>query len=88
MATQALAVNGAKVYIVGRTSEKLDTVGKTHGQNTAGEIIPIAADITSKSYISKLVKEIESRERCLCILINNAGISGSTLQTEAKTAKK
>lgn len=26
MATQALAVNGAKVYITGRTSEKLDRV--------------------------------------------------------------
>ena len=88
MATQALAVNGAKVYIVGRTSEKLDTVVKTYGQNIAGEIISITADITSKSEISKLVKEIESREKCLCILINNAGISGSTLQTEAKSAEE
>ena len=88
MATQALAVNGAKVYIVGRTSEKLDTVVKTYGQNIAGEIISITADITSKSEISKLVKEIESREKCLCILINNAGFSGSTLQTEAKSAEE
>jgi NADP-dependent 3-hydroxy acid dehydrogenase YdfG len=68
MATQALAVNGAKVYIVGRTEEKLETVVQTHGQGIAGEIIPITADITSKSEIAKLVKEIESREKCLCIL--------------------
>jgi NAD(P)-dependent dehydrogenase (short-subunit alcohol dehydrogenase family) len=88
MATQALAVNGAKVYIVGRTEEKLETVVKTHGQGIAGEIIPITADITSKSEIVKLVKEIESRERCLCILINNAGISGNSQQTEAKTAEE
>jgi NAD(P)-dependent dehydrogenase (short-subunit alcohol dehydrogenase family) len=73
MATQALAVNGARVYIVGRTEEKLETVVKTHGQGIAGEIIPITADITSKSEIARLVKEIESREKCLCILINNAG---------------
>lgn len=86
MATQALAVNGAKVYIVGRTEEKLQNVVKTHGQGIAGEIIPITADITSKSEIAKLVKEIESREKCLCILINNAGIAGNTQQTEAKTA--
>jgi NAD(P)-dependent dehydrogenase (short-subunit alcohol dehydrogenase family) len=86
MATQALAVNGAKVYIVGRTEEKLRNVVKTHWQGIAGEIIPITADITSKSEIAKLVKEIESREKCLCILINNAGIAGNTQQTEAKTA--
>jgi short-subunit dehydrogenase len=73
MATQALAINGARVYIVGRTEEKLETVVKTHGQGIAGEIIPITADITSKSEIARLVKEIESREKCLCILINNAG---------------
>jgi len=88
MATQALAVNGAKVYIVGRTEEKLENVVKTHGQGIAGEIIPITADITSKSEIAKLVKEIESREKCLCILINNAGISGNKQQTEAKTAEE
>ncbi|KFY21558.1 hypothetical protein V493_07295 [Pseudogymnoascus sp. VKM F-4281 (FW-2241)] len=87
MATQALAINGAKVYIVGRTGEKLDKVVKAHGQNIAGEIIPITADITSKSDIARLVKEIESREKCLCILINNAGVSGNTLETEAKTAE-
>ncbi|KAH6673486.1 hypothetical protein B0J14DRAFT_480895 [Halenospora varia] len=88
MATQALAVNGAKVYIVGRTEEKLETVVKTHGQNIAGEIIPIVADITQKSEIARLVKEIESKESRLCILINNAGIAGNTQQTEAKTAEE
>jgi len=88
MATQALAVNGAKVYIVGRTEEKLENVVKSHGQNIAGEIIPITADITSKAEIAKLVKEIETKEGRLCILINNAGIAGNTQQTEAKTAEE
>ncbi|KAI9054892.1 hypothetical protein LZ554_002036 [Drepanopeziza brunnea f. sp. 'monogermtubi'] len=88
MATQALAVNGAKVYIVGRTKEKLESVVKNHGQNIAGEIIPLTADVTSKSEIAKLVKEIESREKGLDILINNAGIAGNTQQTEAKTAEE
>lgn len=88
MATQALAVNGAKVYIVGRTQEKLDTVVKTHGQNISGSIIPLVADISNKEEIARLVKEIESREKCLCILINNAGIAGNKQQTEAKTAEE
>ncbi|KAH8597245.1 hypothetical protein B0O99DRAFT_685157 [Bisporella sp. PMI_857] len=88
MATQALAVSGARVYIVSRTQEKLDALVKFHGQGIAGKIIPIIADVTQKSEISRLVKEIESREHCLCILINNAGISGNTQQTEAKTAEE
>ena len=88
MCTQALAVNGAKVYITGRTEEKLENVVKTHGQDIEGEIIPITADITKKEEITKLIKEIELKERCLCILINNAGIAGNTQQTEAKTAEE
>jgi NAD(P)-dependent dehydrogenase (short-subunit alcohol dehydrogenase family) len=88
MATQALAVNGAKVYIVGRTEEKLERVVEKHGQNIAGQIIPLTADIRHKSEIARLVKEIESREKCLCVLINNAGVSGSTQQVESKTAEE
>ncbi|KAJ6561673.1 hypothetical protein B0H19DRAFT_1209954 [Mycena capillaripes] len=52
VATQALAVNGAKVYIVGRTIEKLDA------------IIPLVGDVTQKDGVKKLVNEIESREKC------------------------
>jgi NAD(P)-dependent dehydrogenase (short-subunit alcohol dehydrogenase family) len=57
MATQALAVNGAKVYIVGRTAEKLERVAETYGKDISGQIIPITADVTSKSDIAKLVKK-------------------------------
>ncbi|TQS34866.1 hypothetical protein Golomagni_04735 [Golovinomyces magnicellulatus] len=88
MATQALAVNGARVYIVGRTEEKLDAVVKSHGQDISGEIIPIVADISQKSEIKRLVNEIESREKCLNVLINNAGISGNTQDPTAKTAEE
>lgn len=78
MCAQALAVNGARVYIVGRSQDRLDAAVKSHGQNIAGELIPIVADITKKSDLEKLVKEIESKEKCLCILVNNAGISGTS----------
>ncbi|KAI6245100.1 Short-chain dehydrogenase/reductase VdtF [Erysiphe necator] len=88
MATQALAVNGAKVYIVGRTEEKLSAVVQSHGHDIAGEIIPITADITQKSEIARLVKEIESKEDCLCVLINNAGISGQKQEASAETAEE
>ena len=86
MAAQALAVNGAKVYIVGRTAEKLDNVVKTYGQDIEGEIIALQGDVTKKDDIKRLVEEIESREQCLCILINNAGISSESLTTEVHSA--
>lgn len=90
MATQALAVNGAKVYIVGRTGSKLGKVRDIYGQDIPGEIIPITADITSKSDIKKLVEQISAKESHLDILINNAGVELNTQQTEAEsgTAKE
>jgi NAD(P)-dependent dehydrogenase (short-subunit alcohol dehydrogenase family) len=88
MIVQALAINGAKVYITGRTEEKLDKVAEIYGKDIAGQIIPIAADIGQKSEIARLVKEIESKEKCLCILVNNAGISKATHTTsESKNAE-
>jgi NAD(P)-dependent dehydrogenase (short-subunit alcohol dehydrogenase family) len=75
MATQALAVNGAKVYIVGRTEEKLERVAELYGQNIPGQIIPLTTDVRKKDAIAQLVKDFESRENQLSILINNAGIS-------------
>ena len=46
MAVQALAVNGAKVYIVGRTDDKLERVAETHGKGISGQIIPLVADVS------------------------------------------
>ncbi|KJZ73405.1 hypothetical protein HIM_07199 [Hirsutella minnesotensis 3608] len=88
MTAQTLSANGAKVYVVGRTKEKLDTVAKAHSKDGTGEIIPIQADINSKEGVKALVGEIKSREKCLCILVNNAGVSGESFAvTENKTAE-
>lgn len=48
MITQTLAVNGAKVYIVGRTEEKLEKVVEVHGKDIAGQIIPIVGNVATK----------------------------------------
>ncbi|KAI1496310.1 hypothetical protein F5X99DRAFT_75757 [Biscogniauxia marginata] len=87
MATQALVANGAKVYITGRTKEKLDRVAEKYSQGN-DSIVPLQCDMSDKTQIHNLVKEVSSREKCLCILINNAGISGNTFQTEAKSASE
>ncbi|KAK6364585.1 hypothetical protein LTS17_012058 [Exophiala oligosperma] len=88
MATQALATNGARVYIVGRTEEKLQRVADIYGKDIPGEIIPLTCDVSKKDEIKRLVADISSRERCLCILFNNAGISLNTQQTEARSAEE
>ncbi|KAL1618274.1 hypothetical protein SLS56_010604 [Neofusicoccum ribis] len=86
MATVILAANGAKVYIVGRTKEKLDKVVKVYGHGISGEIIPLVCDVTNKDGVEWLVKEIESREKCLCILIN-AGISAGKTTLDGENAE-
>ena len=91
MISQALAVNGAKVYICGRTEEKLDTVAKTFNHGISGEIIPITCDVSKKDQIANLYDQISSKEKYLDILVNNAGIAstvGTTFQTEASSAEE
>lgn len=87
MITQALVANGAKVYITGRTREKLDRVVEQYSEGK-DSIIPLTCDVGNKDDIANLVKEISSRESCLCILVNNAGINTSTVSTEAKSAEE
>lgn len=87
MATQALAANGAKVYITGRRFEVLENAAKAHTPNMGGEIIPIGpCDITKKEDIESLVSRISKKEKYLNILVNNAGISGPKNPPDAEKA--
>lgn len=89
MATQALAVNGAKVYITGRTGEKLDRVVETYSRGIPGQIIAVPGDITSKESIQQLVERISSSEGGkLHILINNAGVSSQPQNTDLEDPEK
>jgi NADP-dependent 3-hydroxy acid dehydrogenase YdfG len=63
MVTQALVNNGAKVYITGRTQEKLDRVVESHGKSAAGEIIPLTADVSDKESIKNLYAEFSKHEQ-------------------------
>jgi NADP-dependent 3-hydroxy acid dehydrogenase YdfG len=51
MIVQTLAVNGAKVYIVGRTEEKLEKVAEQYGKDIPGQIIPIVGDVADKESV-------------------------------------
>lgn len=75
MITQALATNGATVYITGRRQEALDKVVSEYG-STSGKIIAVPGDITSKDECLRLAKEIEGKEpNGIHLLVNNAGIA-------------
>jgi len=87
MVTQALVNNGVKVYITGRTQEKLDRVVESHGKSAAGEIIPLTADVSDKESIKNLYAEFSKHEQHLDILVNNAGISTGSTNTEAGSAE-
>lgn len=63
-------------------------MAQTYGKNIEGEIIPITADVSKKDEIKKLYDEISSKEKCLCILVNNAGIALESFETEAKSAEE
>ncbi|OBW67596.1 NAD(P)-binding protein [Aureobasidium pullulans] len=86
MATQALAANGAKVYIVGRNVDKLKTASKEH-EPDHGEIIPIGdVDVTNKDDLEKLVQEIQKKEKCIHLLVANAGVPGPKAEPDKSDA--
>lgn len=75
MITQALATNGATVYITGRRKEALEKVVSEYG-STQGKIVAVPGDITSKDECLRLAKEIEQQEpNGIHLLVNNAGIA-------------
>lgn len=69
MATQALAANGAKVYICGRRKEALDRVVEVYSPQVEGQIIALPGDVTNKDDIKRLAEEIKQREGGLHILV-------------------
>ncbi|KAH9223704.1 hypothetical protein DL95DRAFT_352512 [Leptodontidium sp. 2 PMI_412] len=88
MVTQALAANGAKVYITGRRMDTLENAAKTHKPSSmGGQIIPIGpCDVTKKEDLENLVKEISKKEKYINVLVCNAGISGPKAEPESEKA--
>ncbi|KAI1259725.1 hypothetical protein F5Y18DRAFT_433034 [Xylariaceae sp. FL1019] len=78
--TQALAANGAKVYITGRRAKVLESSAKIHGSaeklgESGGSIVPLVMDVNDKESIKNAVTRItELEEGGVNILVNNAGV--------------
>jgi len=85
MCSQALAANGAKVYITGRRTEALENAAKSHDpeHDGSGSIIPIGpTDVTKKADLEALVKDLQTKEKYINLLICNAGIGGPKAEPE------
>lgn len=88
MSAQALAANGAKVYITGRRQEALEKAAKSHDPSEGGSIIPIGPyDVTKKGDLEKLSDELSSKEKYINLLICAAGISGPKAEPDQDDAK-
>ncbi|KAL8815859.1 MAG: hypothetical protein Q9223_005043 [Gallowayella weberi] len=75
MITQALATNGAKVYITGRREEALERVVEQYNTGP-GKIIALPGDISKKDDVKRLAAEVASKEsHGIHLLVNNAGIA-------------
>lgn len=90
MATQALAANGARVYITGRRMEALKNAAEKHGpKDGGGAIIPIGPyDVTKKEDLESLVADISRKEKYISLLICNAGIAGPKAEPESSKASE
>jgi len=87
MAAQALAANGAKVYITGRRKEVLETAAKSHNPSEGGSIIPLGPyDVTQKADLEKMYQELSSKEKYINLLVAAAGISGERGIPDAEKA--
>ena len=69
MIASGLAAAGARVYICARNAEKVEKVAT----EMAGDVIALAADVSTIEGMKKLADDISSRESALHILVNNAG---------------
>ncbi|KAF2461417.1 hypothetical protein BDY21DRAFT_368651 [Lineolata rhizophorae] len=79
MAAQALAANGAKVYILGRRVEALENAARVHNPpDGSGEIIPLGpCDVTKKEDLEKAYQELSKREKYINLLVAAAGTTGT-----------
>lgn len=92
MATQALAANGAKVYITGRRVEALEAAARAHNPSlsSGGKIIPLGpCDVRKKDDLERIVGELRAThgERQVHLLVCNAGVAGPKAPPEEADAE-
>ncbi|KAF1986658.1 NAD(P)-binding protein [Aulographum hederae CBS 113979] len=89
MAAQALAANGARVYITGRREEAVEKAAQSHAPSDGGNIIPIGGiDVTKKADLERLVQTISKDEKHINLLICAAGIPGGKAEPDKESGEE
>lgn len=69
----ALAVEGAKVAIAARRSDRLEAVAKRI-LDAGGQVLPITADLSDEAQVNEVVQKTQAEYGQIDILVNNAGV--------------
>ncbi|EJD04088.1 NAD-binding protein [Fomitiporia mediterranea MF3/22] len=73
--------NGARVYISSRSAKDCEETAKELTEMGPGKCFSIPADMQKLSEVDRLVKELNSKESKLHVLVNNAGATwGETFE--------
>ena len=72
---ERLAAHGHTVIVIGRSARDLDAVA------TATEAIPLVLDVSDSSAVEQAWRRLESDHGVPTLLVNNAGVGGSTGHT-------
>jgi NAD(P)-dependent dehydrogenase (short-subunit alcohol dehydrogenase family) len=70
---EGLAGSGARVAVNGRSSARVAEAVAALGKATDGDVVGIAADVTTEDGVAELVRELPAVD----VLINNLGIFGA-----------
>jgi len=81
-----LAKNGAKVAIASRNGEHLQKVAAELAQMGL-TVLPVQMDVRNKTEVERAIADLVAHWSAIHILVNNAGISGLTLMSDADDSK-
>jgi NAD(P)-dependent dehydrogenase (short-subunit alcohol dehydrogenase family) len=82
-----LAHEGVDLAIVSRSKEELEqTAGELSGE-TGRKVIPLAADVTSRDQVDRMMAQAAERLGGLHILVNSASLPGGTATGPIHTVK-
>jgi NAD(P)-dependent dehydrogenase (short-subunit alcohol dehydrogenase family) len=82
-----LAREGVDLAIVSRSKEQLEQTAQELVGETGRNIIPLAADVTSRDQVDRMVAQAAERLGGLHILVNSASLPGGTATGPIETVK-
>jgi len=81
---QVLLTKNAKVYLAGRSAQRLEDAIYELKELTGKEGVPLILDLADLNSVKSAATEFASREKQLNVLINNAGVMGSPVELTAQ----